>query len=159
MIIVSNASPLISLSKADLLFVLEKLFHKVFITPEVSIELFPEKEQGDKVSVVAPWLLVSPLSTPHVLDEWRSKYKLGLGELSTIILAKQLSANLAIIDEHKARTLALSEKVNVVGTIGILEESFRRRIITDLPFAYNKLIDSGTYIDRKIIENSLRKCK
>jgi predicted nucleic acid-binding protein len=47
---------------------------------------------------------------------------LAAGEVSTVLLAKELEADLVLIDENKARRYAVSEGLLVVtGCIGILE--------------------------------------
>ncbi|TAK51294.1 MAG: hypothetical protein EPO24_16045 [Bacteroidetes bacterium] len=157
MIVVSNASPLISLSNAGVLFVLQQLFGTIHITQEVNHEIHPSPHVTEKPVINAEWLIVKSLSNPARLDEWSSQYRLGKGELSTILYAKECSANLVLLDERKARTLAKSHNLPLAGTIGILEESYRRGFLTDLRSAYLHLLDTGTYIDKKILEHSLIK--
>jgi predicted nucleic acid-binding protein len=154
MIVVSNASPLISLAKINLLRVLEQLFGTVFITEQVSAEATTAGSGAQEIAQER-WIQTVPLTDPALLTQWRSQYRLGLGELSTILLAKERSSDLAIIDERKARQVARSEGVAVVGTVGILEEAYRRKLITDLRAAYQNLLATGTYLDRWMLNQSL----
>jgi len=80
---------------------------------------------------------------------------LGAGETATILLAKEVSADLAIIDERTARGLATSVGLNVIGCVGILESAARKDLITDLPSVYHQLLASGSFIDRAILNRSL----
>jgi len=102
------------------------------------------------------WIKVVALTDIDLFRKWRSLYGLGAGEISTILLAKEHSASLAIIDDKKARQLARKESVRVVGTIGILEESCRRNYIKDLRTCYQSLLDRGTYINLNLLNLSLR---
>ncbi len=156
MTVVSNASPLISLAKAGHLFVLEHLFGLIHATSEVHAEATHAGRGGAELIASAEWISIESLHSSAQLASWEREYRLGIGELSTLLLAQQLKANIAIIDERKARVLARQLGIPVVGTIGLLEESFRRRIISDLRSAYVKLLETGTYIDQRLLNSSLR---
>jgi predicted nucleic acid-binding protein len=155
-IVVSNASPLISLAKAEHLFILEKLFRVVHITNEVYSETTTAGRGGAELIAASDWLRTGSLRNLAQLATWEREYRLGIGELSTILLAQELTADVAIIDERKARVLARNFGIAVVGTIGLLEESLRRNIISDLRTAYRKLLATGTYIDQRLLNSSLR---
>ena len=60
------------------------------------------------------------------------KTGLGKGEITAIFLAKELAADLTLMDERKGRSLALEEGLSVVGCIGLLEEMYRRGESKDL---------------------------
>jgi predicted nucleic acid-binding protein len=44
----------------------------------------------------------------------------------------------------------------VLGCVGILEDAFGLHLLSDLAQAYRQLIAAGAYIDRKILESSLK---
>ena len=48
-------------------------------------------------------------------------HRLGLGELSTVMLAKELRAEIALMDDLRARRLARENGLSVRGTVGVLE--------------------------------------
>ncbi|MFQ5640704.1 MAG: DUF3368 domain-containing protein [bacterium] len=154
MIVVSNASPLISLAKIKHLDILEKLFLSIHIATEV-FEEAASTGPGAAEIAAADWISTVELATPSRLQEWRSQLNLGKGELATILLAKELSADLAIIDEKKARALAQENRLAVVGSIGILEEAYRRHHISNLRTCYQKLLATGTYIAPRLLDASL----
>ena len=78
------------------------------------------------------WIHISQLANSAQLTTWRNQYSLGAGELSTILLAKEIQADVAMIDERGARLLAQSEGVPVLGTVGLLELGYRSGEVTDL---------------------------
>jgi predicted nucleic acid-binding protein len=71
------------------------------------------------------------------------------------MLAKELSADLVLLDERRARSYARSEGLNVIGCVGILETLYRRGHLLDLRSAYSGLLIQGFRIDRGALEESL----
>jgi predicted nucleic acid-binding protein len=100
-IAVSNASPLITLARIDYLDSLGFLYGSVPITPEVSREVVISGAglPGATAVARAPWINVVPLNDEEAVVEYVRSSGLGIGEVSTILLAKQIDANLALIDE------------------------------------------------------------
>jgi predicted nucleic acid-binding protein len=88
----------------------------------------------------------------------RSLHPLGMGELATVLLARSLRADLAIIDERAARRLAQTSGLAVMGCVGILETGFRRGLVLDLRASYHELLLQGIRIDRQILNRSLAAC-
>lgn len=56
----------------------------------------------------------------------KTRSSFGIGELSAILLATELHADLIIVDDLRARKLAQAHGLNVQGCIGVLEASFRK---------------------------------
>ena len=83
--------------------------------------------------------------------------RLGAGERSAILLAKELSANLLLLDEWKARRIAQSEGLSVAGCVGILEAGARMGKISDLRLTYVNLLRQGVRIDLELLRKSLRR--
>jgi predicted nucleic acid-binding protein len=85
---------------------------------------------------------------------------LAAGEVSTVLLAKELEADLVLIDENKARRYAVSEGLLVVtGCIGILESLYRRNDLPDLRGAYIRLLAEKFRIDLQTLRHSLARFK
>jgi uncharacterized protein len=101
------------------------------------------------------WIHISQLVNSAQLITWRSQYSLGAGELSTILLAKEIQADVAMIDERGARLLAQSEGVPVLGTVGLLELGYRSGEVTDLRLTYQSMLAKGAHIDKQILNQSL----
>ncbi|MBX3278212.1 MAG: DUF3368 domain-containing protein [Acidobacteria bacterium] len=157
MIVVSNASPLIILARLDLFGLPQRLFNRIRITRQVWDEVvvrgagFP----GSEETRIAGWIEVAYLADPAQLAVWQSQYSLGAGELSTILLAKEIQAQTALIDERRARLLAKSENIPVLGTVGLLELGYRRGEIADLRLVYQGMCAEGVRIDPLILNRSL----
>jgi predicted nucleic acid-binding protein len=69
----------------------------------------------------------------------QARFGLGLGELTTILLAKEIGATMVLIGEVCGRQLAQQEGLEVRGTPGILENLSRRREIDDQLFGLQAL--------------------
>jgi predicted nucleic acid-binding protein len=74
-----------------------------------------------------------------------------------VLLAKELQADLVLMDEWKGRRLATESGLAVVGCIGILEELYRREEITDLREAYEELLRQGIRLDLRTLQVSLKR--
>lgn len=129
MIVVSNASPLILLSKLGHFDLLSRLFNEIVISQEVWDEVVVKGAglPGSTEVRQAAWIRLEQLKNASLLAIWQIQYNLGLGELSTILLAKEIAADLALIDERRARLLAQAEGVAPLGTVGVLELGYRNR--------------------------------
>lgn len=160
MIIVSNASPLILLSKLGHFDLLSHLFNEIVISQEVWDEVVVKGAglPGSTEVRRAAWIRLEQLKNVSLLPVWQNQYNLGLGELSTILLAKEIAADLALIDERRARLLAQAEGVAPLGTVGVLELGYRKGEIADLRQAYQTLLTQGAWIDKRVINQSLTAC-
>jgi predicted nucleic acid-binding protein len=63
---------------------------------------------------------------------------------------------LLLIDEIKARKAAQERGLTVLGCVGVLEDAFNSQLLPDLAQVYRQLLASGAYVDRRILENSLK---
>lgn len=80
----------------------------------------------------AEWSAVKSVQNPAGLLSAQRKYVLGPGEMSTIVLAKELGANPVLLDDYRARKLAKAEGLEILGIVGLLETFYLRRYLTDL---------------------------
>jgi len=135
MLVVSDATPLNILVCCGHIEVLPKLFESVIIPPAVAAELAHSrapKHVRDWLASRPPWLSIqAPIK---ILAEVPN----DPGEREAISLAKELRADLLLVDDRKARIAARRHGIRLIGTIGILEEAALRHIV-DLPAAFQRL--------------------
>lgn len=158
MIVVCNASPLISLARIGQLPLLHTLFADVWIAAEVHQEVAVAGAGRPAALVVqkAPWLQIQASADPTVLVEWQARHPaLGKGELATLLLAKSSRADWTIIDERAARRVASDHGLKVIGCIGILELAHRRGLVSDLRTVYASLEPHGIRVHPDILNRSL----
>ena len=68
------------------------------------------------------------MQKPANLASAQQRFGLGIGELSIIMLGRELKADLVLIDDLKARNLAREEGLAVLGCVGVLHDAFGREV-------------------------------
>ena len=157
MIVVSDSSPLIVLAKIDCFSLLEKLYGTITISSEVYAEVVIAGAglAGAMDTAKSSWVNIRPIKNPADLTAAQLRFGLGVGELSTMILAKEIQADLIILDDLGARKLAQKEGLKVQGCIAILETCFRKGHLADLREAYLQMLKQGVYLNRQLLNVSL----
>jgi predicted nucleic acid-binding protein len=157
-VIVADSSPLIILAKLGYFEFLSQIFPVIHISPEVHHEVVVAGAglPGSSEVATAPWIVVRNLRDSTALSSAKERHALGSGELSTILLGKELHADAVLLDDHKARQLAASEGLRVRGTVGILESLHRSGHLEDLRAAFRKLLSQNVYVDPRLLNLRLR---
>lgn len=157
MTVVSNSSPLIILAKLECFDLLNRLYPRLNISTEVQQEVVVSGAGLPGASEVAKaeWIEAKSLQNRTGLLAAQEKYALGVGELSTILLAKEIQASAVLLDDYHARKLARAEGLEVRGTVGLLETFYLRGHLLDLRAAFQQLL-SHSYIDQQLLDIRLR---
>jgi predicted nucleic acid-binding protein len=132
MLAVADTSPLNYLILIQQEMLLPVLYERVVIPPAVHRELL----RSETPEVVRQWLAQPPgwltIQPPqHGLDA-AAFPNLGAGEREAIPLAQELPDAILLIDDHDGREEATRRALDVIGTVGVLEEAAIRGLI-DLP--------------------------
>ena len=156
MIVVSDTTPLrhlIAIGEAGLL---ARLYGTVIVPGAVWAELQAESTPHTVKSWLATapnWLEVrcSPAKLQYdpVLDA------LDAGEREAIQIASELGADLVLMDDREARSVALSRQLPVTGTLGVLERADVVGALGDLPSALARLEASGFYLSVRLRDSVL----
>jgi predicted nucleic acid-binding protein len=155
--VVSDSSPLISLAKIEAFHLLRQLFGTIMISSEVYTEVVVAGAglPGASETSSSSWIQVKEVKRSRDITAAQERFGLGLGELSTLILAKEAGADLVIVDDLGARKLAHQEGLRVQGTIAVLEAGFRKGYVSDLRGAYQELLKRGVFLNRDLLNRSL----
>jgi uncharacterized protein len=155
--VVSNSSPLIALAKIECFHLLQELYGTLSISAEVYAEVVVAGSRlpGASETANSPWIHVKHVQRPNDVSSAQERFGLGVGELSTLILAKEVRADLVILDDLRARKLAQRERFRVQGTIAVLETCFRKGQLPDLRGAYKQLLKCGVFLNRDLLNRSL----
>ncbi len=157
MTLVADSSPLVILAKLGCFDLLNKLFRRLDISAEVYHEVVVAGAglPGATEVANAKWVEVRNLQNQADLLAAQQNYALGVGELSTILLGKELHANAVLLDDYKARKLATAEGLQVRGSVGLLETFYLRGYLTDLRATFRQLL-TDSYIDQRLLDRRLR---
>jgi predicted nucleic acid-binding protein len=147
---VSNTSPLILLDKIDHLFLLERLFQKVIISPAVDKEWLRPGGYS-----VPSWLSVEPLSpvAQKIADDLRTK--IDPGEAEAIALCAVMKLRWVILDDMKGRYHARSIDLQVIGTLGILTAAKKKGMIPALKPLLEQLKTHRFYVADDVLAAAL----
>jgi len=134
-IVVSNSSPLISLAKIGAFDLLRKLYGQLVISAQVYAEVVVAGAELPGVADVShcPWIEVREIRNSTSLEEFQSRrFALGLGEISAMLLAREIGAHLVLLDDLGARKLAQKRGFKVQGSVALLEACYGRGHVGDL---------------------------
>ena len=155
MIVVSNTTPIISLASINKIDILKSLFKKIYIPQAVYDEIkskkaFGYKEIDDNFSQVKQ--IKNRLSENILLNE------LDLGETQTIILAKEINADIVLIDENIGYNIAKSQQLNVKRTLSLLIVAKNKGYIDNVRVYLEQLVNNGRWISRNVADEVLKIC-
>ncbi|MCQ2103927.1 MAG: hypothetical protein MJY98_11985 [Fibrobacter sp.] len=122
MIVVSDATPIISFLKINRLDILETLFGEVLLPDAVYEELTSNlnfQVEADKVRSCDFFKRVS-IANSDTVNMLMRMTGLDLGESEAIVYSDENKCDLLIVDEVRARHVATTMKLRISGTIGIL---------------------------------------
>lgn len=153
MIVVSDTSPINYLVLIGEIELLPQLFGQVIIPQAVLDELL---KQGTPETVKnwannhPDWLKVQNAT---LVDQ---TIALGAGEREAISLAKEINADLVLIDDRKARKTAIERGLNVAGTINILESASKRGLV-DLVKAFQNVQQTNFRVSSDLLSEILKR--
>lgn len=131
MIVVCDASPIISLSSVGKFDLLRQLYGRVCVPDAVFEEVAGAGERaGAEELASADWVERRTLGNDFLA---RALYgELDHGESEAIALAVELGADLLLVDERQGRAVAARFGLKVAGVLGVLIEAKRRRLLSGI---------------------------
>jgi predicted nucleic acid-binding protein len=158
MIVVSNSGPLIALAKIGKLHILRELFGEITIPKAVWDEVVVKGKgkPGAKEVEKAEWIKVMDVKDRLSVEVLRGEIEVG--EAEAIVLAKELNADLLVMDEKIPRIIAESIGLKVIGSLAILYIAKKRRLIEDdFDEIVRQLRAKGVRFSDEVIERLKRK--
>jgi predicted nucleic acid-binding protein len=154
MIVIADASPINYLILIEDIDILSKMYGRVVIPHAVHQELLrpsaPEVVRN-WIGQMPSWLEVrTPVNAPEA-----SLPALDRGERDAILLARELQADLLIIDDRQGRREAAKLGISVMGTLGVLREAASLGLL-DLRIAVKRLEATSFYIAPEILTRLLK---
>jgi predicted nucleic acid-binding protein len=152
-VVVSDTTPLHYLILVGRETILEKLYGKVFIPPAVLMEL---KHESAPVQISnwaqnpPAWISVAAPGSISAQDDG-----LDFGERQALAPAKELHADLVLLDDKVARRIAVRESMKVKGTLGIIADAAKANLL-DFVASVNQLQHTNMYLDQDIVDEVIR---
>lgn len=153
--VVSNASPLINLARIERFDLLKQFYGHVIIPTAVydEVVIYGQERDGSRDVRNAVWITRSTPTDDLAVSALAAQ--LDRGEASAIILARELNAELLLIDEIRGRRVAEKLGVKITGTLGILARAKREGLIPNLRDELAELQSRGTWIHPKLSRDIL----
>lgn len=154
--VVCNASPLITMAKADLLRLIPELFTDVFIPQAVvdEIKAGPPEDPMNKILACCSWLQPVILEPPlSPLSVWQ----LGRGEAEVIEYARMHPKVEALLDDRLARRAAVKLGIKVHGTLSVIAMATIQGRVPSFLEAVKQLRAAGLYASDAVVKEVARK--
>lgn len=132
MIVVSNATPLISLTWINRLHLLQNLYSTLLIPDAVWYEVVDKglNRPGALEVRNSSWIQTRTVQNRVLVKALRQD--LDAGEAEAIALALERHADLLIMDEHWGRRTAQYFDLSVIGSVGVLVSAKKQGLINFL---------------------------
>jgi predicted nucleic acid-binding protein len=151
---VCNATPIISLSSVKKLYILKDLFHQIIIPEAVYNEIKAKKSYGYN-EVESDFIKVECIKGKIYCELLLNQ--VDLGEAETIILAKEIKADIVIIDDNIAYKIAANSGLNVIRTLSILLKAKEKGIIGEIKPLLDEMISKGRWYSRRVYMDFLKR--
>ena len=157
MIVVTDSTVLIGLAKLGKLTLLKEIFSEVSIPEEVFKEVVErgKGKPGSKLIRESPWIEIKT-----VKDKTQVSFLMGSldrGEAEVLALARELGADLILLDEEKARKGAVIAGFNVMGLLGLFHLAKNMGLIHEIRPLVSELMAKKFRISDKVLEEVLKK--
>jgi predicted nucleic acid-binding protein len=150
--VVADTSPLCYLLLIEQIDLLPSLFERVLIPKAVAAELAhsaADRKLRDWIARPPAWLEILEAPPTGV-----ALSRLDAGEREAIALAEEIAADLVILDERKARQVALERGLSITGLLGILVDAAERDLV-ELQEALGRLRQTSFRVDPKLLASLL----
>ena len=149
-----NASPLILLTKAGLLDLLQLVSQEIVVPAAVATEIQQYGETNVTVQALAQteWLVVVEIPpVPEQIQAW----DLGVGESAVLTWGYVNPGTEVIVDDLAARRCAAALGIPVRGTLGLVLTAKQRGTIPAARPVLEQLRSSGMYLSEQVMNQAL----
>lgn len=132
MIIVADATPIITFLKIDRLDLLQKMYGTIKIPKAVFAELTSNEEYQVESEKIKKYQFFDVIEVNDFskTDLLMRATGLDLGESEALILADEIKADVLIMDEAHGRLVAKQMGFSITGSIGVLIAAYNANLIT-----------------------------
>lgn len=156
MILVLDASPIITLSKIDQLTLVPRLAEDVWFPTAGYEEVFAHDPKKAAVLRVdpPPWLRQRAVHDHDMVQHLRKR--LGKGEAEAIALAKETPGSVVVLDDALGRKTAHEQNVPVVGVVGLFVYAKKIRMLAAIEPLLLHIREAGFYLDNRLLDAILK---
>jgi len=144
-IVISDTSTLILFQKIDEFNLLQKVYSELITTPEIA------EEFGEKLPA---WIKIQTVSDKKYQNFLETQ--VDLGEASAIALATEYDDVLLLLDDLKARKLAIRLNFKITGALGVIHKAKQMAVINKVKPLIDKLLLTDFRVADNVIEEILK---
>ena len=142
-IVIADSSCLIGLSKIQQLDILKSLFGRILIPSAVYHEIVIQGAGRPGALEISRADWIETVAIKDYLALRALKLTLGASESEAIVLASEQAADFIILDDWRARRVALELGLPVVGTVAILDKAVEKGYLPNLQTSLDALRRAG----------------
>ncbi|MDL1959711.1 MAG: DUF3368 domain-containing protein [Deltaproteobacteria bacterium] len=159
--VVSNATPLIYLAKANQLSLLQGMVKQVFIPEAVYREVVIEgKRLGEKDAysvdraITQGWMIVQDVKIIYPVE-----ITIHSGEVEVISLAREKGIETVLMDDAKARAASEMAGLRPIGTLWLILKAVKNQLLNFDQFlsTLEDIIHSGFYLKEEVYLKAIRR--
>jgi len=139
--------------KLNKLHLLKELYGEIIIPFAVYLEIEAGKDKAFyKDLSTYDWIKIN-----RIEDSSTTEYLFDLddGEAEVLILAREIEADLVLLDETLGRRYAKQLNLRLTGTMGVLLKAKSMGLIPSLKTLLTELTEKGTWLNSKLISKVL----
>ena len=150
-IVIADAGPIFSLAIVNKLHILDELFDDVKIPMAVWDEITLNKE-----SKIYPPIVAYFSDKVQEIEGFNElTFIMDYGESESVILYKEINADILLIDDKKARKIAENFGVQCMGTIGLLLSARQKGIVGELRPIFDLFISNDRFYSIDLLNKVL----
>ena len=155
-LLVADSGPLIALARLDYLDLPARYFESALITATVWEEVTrkPGVDEAPRLASAAAAKLIRAVADPEAIPESLLRMTIDAGERGAIALGLELNACL-LIDDRRARQVAIELGRPVIGTLGLLLRAREDGFIPALRPLIERLQATGYYMSNDLVAGVL----
>lgn len=151
--VVCNTTPVLSLLKIGKLYLLKELYFEVILPEAVWKEVEAGKDKQYYTDLTAiPWIKIEKVQNEVALQYLTD---LDEGEAEVIVIAREISADLVIIDETLGRQFAQHFNLTVTGTLGVLLRAKKEGHLSQIKPLLEELRQQGIWLSDRVFQDVL----
>ena len=151
---VINASPIIHLSRAGHVELLNQLWSRIIVPSTVADEV-RAKSRDDVAAQALDHLSCFEIGPAVPIPPLIASWDLGRGESAVLAWAVSHAGSLAIIDDRQGRRCALSLGLPLIGTLAVVLIAKGKGLVPAARPVVEELIAHGMYLSTQVVQEVL----
>lgn len=150
-LVILDSGPIFSLAIVNQLEILNKLFDETYI-PNAVYEEITKDQTTEHYQRIADYFQgkIKEISGSNELT-----FVMDYGESEAVVLYRELNAAYLLIDDKKAREIAVNYGIQCIGTLGILSVAREKGLVKELRTLFEAFLKNKRYYSLDLLNSIL----